>query len=216
MSESNQIFFALDFDRTLFNTDVYSRYYLDAVAKLNKTISDQLEPLLSASDVSFRSLIEQGRGQEFTRNVESMVAEVVKGDELLMPGAGKLLSVLRKNSIDFGIVTFGDLDTQSHKVVVSGLDGIPYYVVSNVAKGTLIAEWQGSDGLFYLPPELKGSSLGYKEIVLIDDRSRSFEGLPKGAVGYHLSENKNEALPNHQGKVIGVTSLNEVVDIITR
>ncbi|HRQ87049.1 MAG TPA: hypothetical protein PLY16_02975, partial [Candidatus Saccharibacteria bacterium] len=99
---------------------------------------------------------------------------------------------------------------QAHKLKLSGLSGIPY-LMTGEAKGELIASWQDENGLFTVPKELGDSSVKYSSIVLIDDKARSFKGLPRQARGYWLSETSDTILPSHEGAVKRITHLAQAI-----
>ncbi len=110
------------------------------------------------------------------------------------PHAKQLLDRLDAKSAHYGILTFGGLQWQTLKLRVAGLLHVPHMIVSNKAKGQLIASWQQSDGGFIVPVPLAGNqAVRVERLVLVDDKPLSFEGIPKEVVGVCVGPQATEA-----------------------
>lgn len=210
MSKNKSTFYVLDLDRTLFNTDAYVGKYIEIARQFDEKVAQKLQFIWGEQDISLRGWVTKEQGNLFQQNIEAILEKEVAPDDLLMPGAKEFLAALRAKQIDFGIATFGDRPYQAHKLQLGGLSDIPF-IMTGESKGELIASWQDKAGAFVLPYSLGDSSVKYHEIVLIDDKARSFKGLPKQARGYWLSETNDNALPLHEGVIERITSLDQVI-----
>ena len=210
MSKNKSVFYVLDLDRTLFDTDAYVGKYIEIARQFDEKIAQKLQFIWSEQDISLRGWVSKEQGDLFQQNIEAMLEDKVAPDDLLMLGAKEFLAALPAKQIDFGIATFGDRLYQAHKLKLSGLSGIPY-IMTGESKGELIASWQDENGLFTVPKELGDSSVKYSSIVLIDDKARSFKGLPRQARGYWLSETSDTILPSHEVAVKRITHLAQAI-----
>ena len=82
-------------------------------------------------------------------------------------------------------------------------------ITDRTDKGALIASWRQVSGTYQLPPELGGRFV--EQIMLIDDKIYSFDGLPADALGLCCGGEQAENLPHN---VQLITNLSEVQDYI--
>jgi FMN phosphatase YigB (HAD superfamily) len=197
VNEAKEAFFVLDLDRTLFDTVLNADYFLQAVRDMEPELATLMEALskeYEARQQSYSMLetvlsqVGRGRTDQITQHYRDLVAD----KDLLAPGAHEVLALLEQHNhtVGYGIVTFGSLpEGQQVKLEAAGLANIPHLITTEAAKGAIIASWKEGDR-YQLPAELSGVST--PRVVLVDDRLRSFEGLPDDARGYWLQP---EALP---------------------
>jgi len=180
----NKLFVLLDFDRTLADTD---------------QLKNDFDQLLARGLSLESALIEFGQTHQ-TRQA---------GQKYLLPGAIELLSFLQQKTISYGILTYGQADWQRAKILATGSADLPVVITDRTDKGALIASWRQASGAYQLPPELDGQFV--KQIMLIDDKIYSFDGLPADALGLYCGGGQAENLPRN---VQSITNLSEAQDYI--
>lgn len=184
-------FYLLDLDRTLFNTveatnrvfSLVEKYDADIAALLTKRAELELE---RGNPFAIREEIEALVGKQRTNDIEQQLLETTSPDQLLLEGALESIAYTSNPpEKSFGILTYGQQKGQQMKLKAAGLLQMPHLITAERAKGTLISSWLQPDGLYKLPDAFE---LGFaREIVLVDDRLVSFQGLPEQARGYLLS-----------------------------
>jgi len=192
---NNNVFIALDLDRTLFNTATYADTYIDLVAQSNPDLADRTRKAQIAAESvgeSFyvRRYISQNASDELVHNLDDKIVAACEGTDLLNPGASELLAYLDQRGYNYGILTYGERTSQELKLRAGHLESIPLLVTSNPSKGLLIAGWRDQDSdEFMVPGELTGLGRAalFSGVRLVDDRARSFVGLPDHNFvrGYH-------------------------------
>ena len=180
----NKLFVLLDFDRTLADTDQL-KYDFDQ---------------LLARGLSLESAL-----MEFGQTHQTRQA----GQKYLLPGAIELLSFLQQQVIPHGILTYGQADWQRAKILATGLADLPVVITDRTDKGALIASWRQASGTYQLPPELGGRFV--EQIMLIDDKIYSFDGLPADALGLYCGGGQAENLPRN---VQSIANLSEAQDYL--
>ena len=180
----NKLFVLLDFDRTLADTD---------------QLKNDFDQLL-AHGLSLESAL-----MEFGQTHQTRQA----GQKYLLPGAIELLSFLQQKTISHGILTYGQADWQRAKILATGLTDLAVIVTDRTDKGALIASWRQASGTYQLPPELGGQFV--EQIMLIDDKIYSFDGLPADALGLYCGGEQAENLPRN---VQLIANLSEAQDYI--
>lgn len=214
-------FFALDFDRTLCDTD-----------KVVQSLESFLEaeyPGLAARIHAERQRVEESGGsydvvstleQDETVSVDAVLEHFVEserahGRDFLLPGAQELLEAISLNRDGKGIVTYGGEKWQRTKLQLTGLGEESALIIDRKGKGERIASWRDRDGIYHLPKELGGRAVD--EVIIVDDKPIELKGLPhdQTARGY-LIHNADRSLPSQWGEidddVTKVGSLLEVID----
>jgi hypothetical protein len=137
---------------------------------------------------------------------------------LLEPGAIEFMDFLRASNYHFCIISFGDKGWQNTKIIAAGFGDIAKLIIPNEYKGHHIAQWLDKEnGHFVIPKECFSDGVAKKarEVVLIDDKVKAFNGLPVGARGY-LLQDIARIRSSQQGKVPSfvkrVTRLDEIID----
>ncbi len=190
-----ETFYIVDFDRCLGRTDAFQ-------ALLEKVLEDW--PVVDLAMVRYAHTEVKKTGGSFDnahfirhslndrrldgdgiwQHIETKYAEAASQQDMFEPHAQELLHRLNARNDRYGILTFGGEQWQALKIKVAGLGHVPHMIVSNKAKGRLIAGWQQSDDTFIIPAPLAGDhSVRAKRIVLIDDKPLSFEGIPPEVMG---------------------------------
>lgn len=180
----NKLFVLLDFDRTLADTDQL-KYDFDQLLVCGLSLESAL--------------------MEFGQTHQTLQA----GQKYLLPGAIELLSFLQQKTISHGILTYGQANWQRAKILATGLADLPAVITEHTDKGALIASWRQASGAYQLPPELGGQFV--EQIMLIDDKIYSFDGLPADALGLYCGGGQAENLPRN---VQSITNLSEAQDYI--
>lgn len=219
IKEVNRKFFALDFDRTLGDTNA---------------IAGSLVEFLGVNYPHLAAIIEEGRAEiESTGgsydvwaalqlhsglDVGSLIDEFIQQHEdserFLMPGAKELLEAIDLAGEWWGIVTYGGEDWQRTKLQLSGLSTQPTLIIDTHQKGRLLASWYDNSGQYKIPDELGGGEAN--ELILVDDKASAFDGLPVSSAvrGYWLRRggppllSQRGSVPPH---VTAITSLMKVV-----
>ena len=189
------VFYILDFDRCLGRTDEFQ-------ALLEKVLEEW--PIVNLSMVQYAHKEVKKTGGSFDtahfirqtlndrqldgnaiwKQIERAYLQVASHHDMFEPHAEELLDMLSVRGDHYGILTFGGEQWQTLKINVAGLGHVPYMIVTNKAKGRLIASWQQPDGSFIIPTPLAGGrSMLAKRVVLIDDKPLSFEGIPSEVIG---------------------------------
>ena len=183
-------FYLIDLDRTLFDTVSAAQAWMNLVEKEDADIARYIhsqvdEALRTMTSFSIRNTIVERGGEALAQKVDRAFIEYGAIHNLRLEGADALIEFATRNDqSSAGILTFGSPDGQLLKVKVAGLDHIPALVTDQQHKGELIRSWQ-KDGSYHLPAEY--GSVTADNIVFVDDRVFSFEGLPEDVVGYWLT-----------------------------
>lgn len=189
-------FYAIDFDRCLGDTDASFELLEESLEHLGIISGIDLKRARSWTEQRGESFsaFSYLRHRETSAGIESIVdyfqeAGLRKSGSLLEPGAHELLMHLSARGQHYGIMSFGDPQTQASKIIAAGLGHIPRLIVDHPYKAKDIAQWQDPQtGFFVIPKELSasGESFLVREVVLIDDKATAFDGLPQGALGYWI------------------------------
>lgn len=193
-------FYLVDLDRTTFHTVEGSRLLVEICRSFDPALADTIEQEVRehsyfGASYSARDAIRRYAGADVAASVEAQFIEQAQtGRSLRLPGAQALIDWIEAQpSVGWGILTYGVLENQHMKLRAIGLDKAQVIVTDEPHKGTLIASWWDADiAQFRLPSAYGGGSA--EEIVLIDDRVGSFEGLPLQARGYWVTKEAVDAL----------------------
>lgn len=205
-------FFVLDFDRCLGNTVLFQEILQEILAEVGVS---------AEAFAAARTRIEQG-GKTFDtiRHTHQLLEESgststwadIKAEflrraherEALLPHARELLQILDERSLPYGIVTYGVEEAwQLIKLEAAKLLYVPHLVTHIEEKGQLLTGWKQSDGSFLIPPALTQDfeTIRVNEIILVDDKAKSFWGTPEGVRGVHVVAPGGNPLPSQQGEV---------------
>lgn len=144
-------------------------------------------------------------------HIRQKLIEASKNVDLLLPGAHDLLDTVKGRKLPHGIITYGVEEAwQLIKLELAGLLDVPHLVTHIEAKGELLTGWKRTDGTFLIPPALTPDfiSLSVRQIIFLDDKAKSFRGIPEGVRGVHIVAPGGNTLPAQQGELpMGVTSV---------
>jgi hypothetical protein len=223
-------FFVLDFDRCTGNTD-----------GIQAVLEDVLQRETNISSETFhaaRTRIE-GEGKTFDtiRHVHMLLAEansLVKWEylreklieaarnvDLLLPHTRELLSILDERQLRYGIITYGIEEAwQLTKLEITGLLDVPHLVTHIEEKGKLLSGWKQPGGEFIVPPALSKDFQPQvvTRLVFLDDKAKSFWGIPEGVEGVHVIAPGGNTLPAQQGEtpasVTSVTGIDGAIKLL--
>lgn len=216
----NDTYFVLDFDRCIGDTNGIQALLEQVLEQETGIHPDKLATTrqqIEAAGHTFETirhvkalLKTEGSSVEW-EHIRQKLLERSKNVDLLLPGAHDLLTLLQERGLPHGIITYGVEEAwQLTKLELAGLLNIPYLVTHIEAKGELLTGWKRKDGLFLVPPALTADfiSLSVKQIIFLDDKAKSFRGIPAGVRGVHIEAPGGNKLPAQQGDLpSGVTSV---------
>ena len=224
MIEHIDKFYAVDFDRCLGNFEANIALMNEVTEELSIINGEMLQSAhdeIKASGMPFRILKylkenDPSLDLDVLRNTYIERAQSYPGS-LIEPGAGELLDFLKLGNHHFCIMTFGDEDWQTTKIVAAGLGEITKLVVPHERKSDKIVEWlDEKSGHFVIPgecfPDKKTRTA--QEVILIDDKSNAFVGLPIGARGYLVHNEKSIYASTHENIPSTVRRVNCLEEII--
>jgi hypothetical protein len=225
MNNKIDTFFALDFDRCLGD--------YGASISLTRELIDELSVI---DGQTFQSTHDETTANKMTFHVMDYLKEndpdinlslfqstyieraLLTPGSLLEPWADELIDFLHTVGHSFCILSFGDKSWQTTKINAAGLGDIIKVIIPNEYKGHHIAEWfDEQSGYFIVPKEcfLDGIAKNAREVVLIDDKVKAFNGLHANARGY-LLQDISRIYASPQGKIPSsvkrVTRLDEIIE----
>lgn len=213
-------FFVLDFDRCLGNTNGIQQLLEEVIiAELGVATSSFQEArrAMESGGKTFTTiqhiheLIRQSGSEKTWDDLRNALIERSHGVDLLLPHARDFLARLNKENLSYGIITYGVEEAwQLTKLEIAGLLDVPHLVTHIETKSELLQGWKQRDGSFIVPPALLKDfqPMTVQEIVLVDDKARSFWGMPDGVHGIHVIAPGGNTLPSQQGEVPpGVTQV---------
>ena len=220
MTSNAKTYYLLDLDRTLFDTIGASDLLIALVAEYSGELAHHIRTQIDeynqiGASFAIRDVIVEQAGEERALEIEKAFIEEGARRSLLLPGAVELMEWIREaSSAKFGILTYGSVKGQTMKITAASLQQLPFLITQEKHKGELIASWKQPEG-YHLPEELGGETV--EQIVLVDDRIFSFEGLPEASIGYWITQELAvlDAV-EHALNVHPVRSLYEVIDIEQR
>jgi len=183
-------FYIFDLDRTLFDTVKGSELLVSLIKERSEeaaaeAVSRIHDLTVVGASFSIRDLLVEIVGESVTKEVYASFESMVEGDMLLLDGARDVMAFASENSLGWGILTYGSPEGQRLKLQAIGLDGSAYMITDKRDKGELLRTWRQDNGQFVLPAAFGGVTVD--EIVFVDDRLFSFDGLPEGVVGYWIA-----------------------------
>lgn len=222
---STDTFYIVDFDRTLVDSDkllqvfieITNQYILlplERVQKIDADVKAKGDSFDTASYV--RDHLADQDSLDLWERLQKQFIHESRALNMLLPGANELLAYLNRTHKSHGILTYGNPLWQHLKLTASGFNHVHRIVTTDKHKGRLISGWQQSDGSFHLPPEFGGRVV--ERVVLIDDKSASYDGFPPEPSHGYQPLDYATALPAQLGdvprNVTHVTSLHQVIDIL--
>lgn len=216
-------FFVLDFDRCTGNTDGIQ-------AVLEEVLQEETDISPDTFHAARTRIESEGKTFDTIRHVHMLLAEAnspvtwehirekliekAKSVDLLLPHARELIDILRERKLPHGIITYGVEEAwQLTKLEITGLLDVPHLVTRIEEKGKLLTGWKRDDGSFGIPPALNTGLVPpvVSRIVFLDDKAKSFWGIPEGVEGVHVVAPGGNTLPSQQGSV--PASVTDVVGI---
>ena len=209
-------FYVLDLDRTLLDTvkaaDLFRLVVAEWSVELSRALAQEVEDYsLRGKSFSMRDFIAERVGEEQAVEMEAVFIRSVADQNLLNDGARELMAAITAlPDADFGILTYGSPTGQLMKIRAAGLSNIQNLVTREAFKGQQIASWRGDDGLYHIPEALGGARA--TTVVLIDDKSFSFQGLAPDCRGYWISPLRETGEEHPIVTVVPVRTLFEIID----
>jgi len=209
-------FYLLDLDRTILDTEKASALLIDLVAKESPKLAASLRIQVDVynqhgTPFAIRDVIAEQVGEETAARLEEVFIDESQRQYLLLEGAEDLFAYTdNAPERSFGILTYGSPKGQMMKLKATKLDTLPLMITQQKHKGELIMSWKVPDG-YQLPSEYGGQLVD--QVVLVDDRIFSFEGLPNDVRGYWVTDDLSLLdTVEHAANVKPVYSLQEVID----
>lgn len=203
-------FFVLDFDRCLGNTDKAHETLLSVIEAETgidtsqlQTTKQEIEAVGSAFDtIEYVTAALAQRGKKSWQQVREVYIETAKQQGILEPQAEELLELLDARQIPYGVLTFGKEAWQLTKLEAAGLveRGVPFEITRIEHKGKILTGWKHGDE-FIVPPAMTRDfePLHAESIVFLDDKPRSFIGMPVGVHGVCVRPTDIQLKPSQQG-----------------
>lgn len=216
MTSSVKTFYILDLDRTIFDTIGASDVLIGLVAAHSEELAHHIRTQIDeynqiGASFAIRDVIVEQVGEEQALQIEKAFIEEGGRRSLLLPGAEALMHFIdQQQGSRTGILTYGSVKGQTMKIIAAGLHAAPFMITQQKHKGELIASWRQTDG-YHVPDELGGGVVD--QIVFVDDRIFSFEGLPDDVEGYWITQELAvlDAV-EHAANVHPVRTLFEVIE----
>jgi hypothetical protein len=206
-------FFVLDFDRCIGNTNGIQSV-LEEVLQRETGISPETfhaaRTRIEGEGKTFDTirhvhlLLDEAGSAVTWEHIRAELIKEAKKTDLLLPHARELLAILDEKELPYGIITYGVEEAwQLTKLEIADLLAVPHLVTHIEEKGRLLTGWKQTDGSFIVPPAL---SRDFKprtvsRLIFLDDKAKSFWGIPEGVEGVHIIAPGGNTLPAQQGDV---------------
>lgn len=212
-SDFHDTFFVLDFDRCTGDTDGIQAVLEEVILRETGILPEKFHETRARIEASGRTfetirhlhhLLEGAESNISWPQIRKSLVETSKTRDLLLPHTRELLDILDKRNIRYGIITYGVEEAwQLTKLEVAGLLDVPHLVTHIEKKGELLTGWKQDSGKFIVPPAMSKAfqAIEVSEIVFLDDKARSFQGIPDGVRGVHVIAHGGNKLPVQQGDV---------------
>ena len=216
-------FFVLDFDRCTGNTDGIQAVLEEVLQEETGISPDTFHAArtrIESEGKTFNTirhvhmLLAEANSPVTWEHIREKLIEKAKSVDLLLPHARELIDILRERKLPHGIITYGVEEAwQLTKLEITGLLDVPHLVTRIEEKGKLLTGWKRDDGSFGIPPALNTGLVPpvVSRIVFLDDKAKSFWGIPEGVEGVHVVAPGGNTLPSQQGEV--PASVTDVVGI---
>lgn len=204
---SKNIFFAIDFDRTLTKGETFALLIMEILDELNVISYVELnaaKDLVESSGGSFMMLTYLRDQGYMDAETEAKVAEAFREraeqnrGKYVADDADEFFAYLSEQDIPHAIISYGENSWQELKIKAAGFENVPHQIVSHPRKSDEIRLWL-DEGRFALPPIFGGTTVD--EIVLIDDKAVAFTALPPHVRGYWMRARDGSLVPSQQGTV---------------
>lgn len=212
-SDFDSTFFVLDFDRCIGDTDKMRRLLWHIIESETTIHTDELEAARKTMEANgFQFDVVEYAAREMLRrkskvtwlHIQEVFVAAVKSQNVLEPGAAELLDKLDERRIPYGILTYGKQAWQLAKLKASGLvdRGVRFEITQIEHKGEILTGWREGDE-FIVPPALTPNfqPLHVRHIVFLDDKPRSFVGIPMGVYGICVRPVAYSPRPSQQGEL---------------
>lgn len=193
MSSLVDVFYVLDFDRCIGDTDKFQLVLEQAVATVTQISPESIRTARRNTDMSggsfdtARFVIEElirTRSDITWQEICDEIVTLTKDQDMLEPYAADFLRILRNRGEYFGILTYGGKEWQRLKLATSGMGDVPFVITSVRNKGLTLTSWLQGDGTFIIPKEMtKDRLVRAKSLIFIDDKAVSFSDIPRGVRG---------------------------------
>lgn len=208
MTQTNNVFYAIDFDRCLSDTDRLDALFYRLVEEHPGLDVEHLKTLRNSTEskgASFDQITELQKSLSSDQLNDFFEVFIKQGQEhdLLAYGAQDFLHALDDRHIAYGIVSYGHPDWQEVKIKASGLAAIPSLIIDHSHKGEVVESWQQANRKFLVPSSLTVTSVPMEvdSIVLLDDKAVAFDMLPQEARGYWVQSVTRSLLPSQEGTI---------------
>ena len=211
-SQKDDVFYVLDFDRTLGNTDKFHEVLEEIVENETGVTADELKiarAQIEGTGRTFdtvdyvRGILEQSGNTIPWHVLQNQFIAVARKRDMLEPHAAELLTMLDDKQLPYGIITYGNETWQLAKLEAANLFDIPHIVTHIEEKSQLLQGWKHTSDTFIIPPALTRDFLPLQvhHLVFLDDKAKSFAGIPSGVHGVHIKAPSGIVLPIQQGSL---------------
>jgi len=216
-------FYVLDFDRCIGDTDGVQTVLEEVLKEETGILPDTFRSARTRIESEGKTfdtirhvhmLLEEAGSSVTWEHIRERLIERAKSVNLLLPQARELLQILNDRQLHYGIITYGVEEAwQLPKLEITGLLEVPPLVTHIEEKGKLLTGWKQPDGTFIVPPALSKEflPLNVPRLVFLDDKAKSFWGIPEGVEGVHVVAPGGNKLPAQQGEL--PPSVSDVVGI---
>ena len=202
----NDVFFVIDFDRTLGDTDKFHEVLEIVIEQetgiqANALRSARLNAEAAGSSFDtvdyLRSFLARSGSEKTWQHIQQIFIARAKTQDMREPHASDLLRILDQKQIPYGIITFGGEAWQLAKIEGAHMLQVPHIVTHIQEKGKILTGWKTTAGDFIVPPALTRDfqPLKVRTIVFLDDKSVSFYQIPPGVRGIRVRPPEGLKLP---------------------
>lgn len=215
-------FFVLDFDRCIGNTNEFqvvleevltgAGFSVESFRKIRERIEGTGRTFDTIHQV--RLMLETTNSDYSWGDIRQRLIDKSQAKDMLLPYARELLAILDDYQLPYGIITYGVEEAwQLIKLEGAHLLNVPHLITHIEEKGKLLTGWKHHNDLFSIPPALTKNfeQINVSKLVFLDDKAKSFWGIPSGVEGIHvISPQGNKLLaqqgdvPEHVTDVIGI------------
>lgn len=208
-------FVVLDLDRTLLRSDRLNEWlceHIDRSHDIQPDDGDPYEFIQGQTGASLSVLAylsgRYGQAAEYSAR-QQLLAQAEMTEELLYPGARELIEGLERQTVPYGILTYGDTDNQQfkldllHKLVGKHTGEINTLVTNEQRKAQWIeSHWRAADGTerFTIHPDLSPTqTIHAQNILIVDDKPENTEADDGHIVEFVID---NSLSPSEKGQPI--------------
>jgi hypothetical protein len=213
LTDSDSMYFILDFDRCIGNTEKIHEVLWKVIEKetgISADVPRAAKRTLDAQGYAFdtveyvaKDLLSRQRQKMTWQEIRQLFIAEAKTRDLLEPHANELLERLDSKAIPYGILTYGRESWQLTKLEAAGLvdRGVPFEITGIEHKGEILSSWKHDDE-FIVPPAMTHDfhPIHVQKLIFLDDKPRSFEAMPPGVYGICVRPTY-PLLPSQKGEV---------------